>query len=209
MQSSPWHLVVPVKRLDAAKSRLQPLGARERRALARAFATDTLLVASGVVGAGQVAVVTDDEEIAQAARDTGLVVVADPGEGLNTAIGAGLRHWGSAVARGVLLADLPALTRTDLTAALDLAAQHPLAAVQDAEGTGTVLLTARSGIDVEPAFGSGSAQAHARAGAGLLSPDLPRLRRDVDHLDGLREALCLGLAPASAAAVAALAWPEG
>ena len=65
--------------------------------------------------------------------------------------------------------------------------------VPDAEGTGTVLLTALTPTAMQPSFGSGSAAAHQAAGAFRLDLDLPRLRRDVDTAADLRTAIDLGV----------------
>jgi 2-phospho-L-lactate guanylyltransferase len=97
---------------------------------------------------------------------------------------------------GVLLGDLPALRPLDLLAGLQAAAQHRLAVVPDADGTGTVLLTSLDG-HLEPAFGTGSAARHAAAGHHRLDLDLPRLRTDVDDDASLRVARALGVGPAT------------
>lgn len=58
----------------------------------------------------------------------------------------------------------------------------------DADGTGTVLLTARRPNLLRPAFSPDSCAAHARRGHVVLSGDWPGLRRDVDtpeHLTSL------------------------
>ena len=104
----------------------------------------------------------------------------------------------------MLLGDLPALLPEDLVAALSAAAAFERAVVPDADGTGTVLLTARRGA-LEPAFGPGSAERHVRAGHERLDLDLPRLRTDVDDDLSLTRARALGLGPATSACLAALA----
>ena len=94
---------------------------------------------------------------------------------------------------GALSADLPALRRGELSAALLEAAGHETSFVRDAAGDGTTLLLARDGVAFEPQFGAGSARPHALAGAHELGGDLPSLRRDVDTPADLAAARGLGL----------------
>jgi 2-phospho-L-lactate guanylyltransferase len=97
-----------------------------------------------------------------------------------------------------LSSDLPALRPAELTAALDAAGASPRCFVPDSEGTGTTLLTA-VGTALDPRFGQGSAAAHRNSGARPLAGDWPGLARDVDTEAGFREALALGVGPATAA----------
>jgi 2-phospho-L-lactate guanylyltransferase len=124
--------------------------------------------------------------------------VADsPGAGLNRALIAGAEH---ATARwpgrglAALLADLPALSAGELTAALSAAAAVTHAFVADAAGIGTTLYTARPGSAFNPMFGSRSRALHRQAGATELNlPGLPGLRQDVDTISDLREAAAIRL----------------
>lgn len=195
-----WHVVVPVKGGAGAKSRLHPPPGVAREELALALATDCLTAVCSGMPPGRVLVVTSDERVRTVARGLGTVVVADPGAGLDGAVLAGRDHAlaGSPDAPvAVLLGDLPALDVGDLVTALGAAAAYPMAVVPDASGTGTVLLTARRGRDLVPAFGAGSAARHEAAGHHRLELDLPRLRTDVDDDRALRAALALGVGPAT------------
>ena len=155
--------MLPVKGGPLAKSRL---GAPPR--VAAAIALDTLAAASAAASVGRVVVVTADPTSAAAARAGGAEVVPESrtGEGLVAAVrdgvaAAGRRRPWSARPAAVLLADLPALCPEDLQAALAAAASAlagdpgaAMAAVPDTEGTGTVLLAARTPADLDPAFGA-------------------------------------------------------
>jgi 2-phospho-L-lactate guanylyltransferase len=200
--SPPWQLVVPVKGGPAAKTRLHPPTGVDRAELALALATDCLTACVAGMPRGRVHVVTADARVAQLATTLGARVVADPGGGLDAAVLAGrgaalAADPGAAVA--VLLGDLPSLRAEDLRAALEAASAHERAVVPDADGTGTVLLTAGPGADLVPAFGQGSAARHEVAGHTRLELDLPRLRRDVDDDGALRAALALGVGAATGA----------
>lgn len=156
-------------------------------------------------------VVTSDPRVGPAATRAGDLVLADPGVGLAGAVDRGLAAAVAGDPLGpvaVLLPDVPALQPQDLTDALKAAAAHVFALVPDAEGTGTVLLTAAPGRLLRHSFGRDSADRHARLGATRLDLDLPRLRRDVDTLAALATARKLGLGPATMALLAAVALPE-
>lgn len=207
-----WHLVVPVKHADRAKTRLEPPHPLSRPALARAVAADTLHEVCRALPPGQVTVVTSDPAAQEVARRLGARVLPDPGAGLNAAVAAGWADgpvaatdrtgWagGSGATRArpgwaALLGDLPALRGEDLREALARCSAEPAAVVPDAEGTGTVLLTSTVAPPA-PRFGPGSAARHAED-ATLLELDLPRLRQDVDTVADLALALALGVGPAT------------
>ncbi|WP_344168294.1 2-phospho-L-lactate guanylyltransferase [Pilimelia columellifera] len=195
-----WMVVVPLKRLATAKSRLRSAVDAPGPALALALACDTVAAALGHV---EVLVVCDDPVATAALRQLGATVVAEPEyAGLNGA----LRH-GSALARradarpAALTGDLPALRAADLAAALD--ACGPRATfVADAAGAGTTLLAAAVGADLAPRFGPDSAAAHQAIGAVALTPAPSRLRLDVDTAADLAAAAALGLGPHTRAVLA-------
>ena len=208
-----WTVVIPVKGAPAAKSRLAPAVPDDARAvLARAFALDTIAAALGATSVARVLVVGDDPSLAGVAE-----FVSEPsGEGaergLLPAVRRGIAHAraDASGAVAVLLGDLPALRPQELDAALAAAARHPLAFVRDADGTGTTLATAASGVAFEPRFGPGSAKRHAAAGfVELAASDAPGLTRDVDTVDGLETVLHHGVGDHTAEAVARLADRKG
>jgi len=199
-----WSLVVPVKVLAIAKSRLATLAGPARPALALAVAADTVRAALACRRVRQVIVVTCDMLAAAELARLGAAVIGDePDAGLNPALIHGAATAATRAPQsgvGALSADLPALTPAELDRALGWAARWPEAIVPDAAGTGTTLYTTRPGVPFRPKFGPGSRHRHVAAGASEISPDdLPGLRRDVDTAADLREAADLGLGPATAA----------
>jgi 2-phospho-L-lactate/phosphoenolpyruvate guanylyltransferase len=198
-----WSVVIPVKVLALAKSRLAGLDDGDRRALALAMAVDTTAAAMASPVVGAVVVVSDDPVVADELAVLGATTIADsPGAGLNRAIVAGAEHargrWPGHGIAG-LMADLPALRAAELTAALRAATAFPQAFVPDAAGVGTTLYTAQPGIGFTPRFGVRSRELHAQAGAAELSlPGIASLRQDVDTLEDLRSAAALGLGRRSA-----------
>ncbi len=193
-----WSVVIPVKVLARAKSRLAGLGPGEREAVALAMAADTVSAALASPAVGAVVVVSDDQSVRSEVEALGAEVIPDvPGQGLNEALAAGAlhasAHWPG---RGVaaLTADLPALSAGELTAALTAAAQAEQAFVPDAAGSGTTLYTARPEVAFRPLFGPQSRTRHRLAGAAELDlPGIPGLRRDVDTLADLNAAERIGL----------------
>ena len=192
-----WSVVIPVKVLAQAKSRLTGLPAGDRAELVLAMAADTVAAATAAETVRRVLVVTDDPVVAAEVTPLGAIVIGDePAAGLNAALafGAGQARarWPD---RGVaaLAADLPALQPEELVAALEAAAAAGRAFVPDADGTGTTLYAAGPGQDFDPLFGELSRARHRAAGLAELDlPGLRGLRRDVDTPADLREAVAIG-----------------
>jgi 2-phospho-L-lactate guanylyltransferase len=196
-----WGVVVPVKRLDIAKSRLASYGDEHRKALALAFAADVVLAAGAVA---TVLVVTDDPVARELLAGLGARVAADdPDAGLNPALEHGvelLREGSPDLAVATISADLPALLAPDLAAVLARVPLHGRGFVADLAGTGTTLLAAGPGIGLVPAYGPASRERHLASGAvELVAPE--SVRRDVDTPDDLEHAVALGVGPHTLAAL--------
>jgi 2-phospho-L-lactate/phosphoenolpyruvate guanylyltransferase len=208
-----WSLVIPVKVLALAKSRLAGLTGTMRSKLALAMAADTIAAAVAAARVGAVLVVTDDPAVTDIAAGLGARVLPDrPAAGLNDALVYGASHaeaqWPER-GRAGLAGDLPATRPGELTAALAAAARLGAAFVPDADGSGTVLYAAAPGVNFRPQFGPGSRNQHLATGAAEIGPAeiaatagidataeqalLAGLRRDVDTVDNLRRAAELGL----------------
>ncbi|GIJ69293.1 2-phospho-L-lactate guanylyltransferase [Virgisporangium ochraceum] len=191
-----WSVLVPVKRLAAAKTRLRgAVGAERHESLVLAMAQDTVAAALATVGVGGVVVVTADPTVTAAVTALGARAVPEPALG---GLNAALAHAASTVVGRIaaLPADLPALRGDHLSAALRaLATAAGGGYVPDAAGTGTVLLAAAAGERLIPRFGPGSAAAHGHGGARRLEGDWPSLRHDVDTAADLAVAVALGAGP--------------
>ncbi|HWE89323.1 MAG TPA: 2-phospho-L-lactate guanylyltransferase [Pseudonocardiaceae bacterium] len=214
-------VVIPVKTLDQAKSRLRGAadggvgGQAEHEALVLALVRDTALAAAATANVRRVLVVTSDRTVAALLAEDGVESTDDPP--------AGSRHTGShaaglnaAVAHGAavllrrdrrarvaaLQADLPALRAEDLATAL-AEADGRRAFCADRQGTGSTLLVAAPGGPLDPRFGVGSAAAHTSSGAVSIGASLPSLRCDVDTAEDLSAACALGLGRHTAALVGA------
>lgn len=189
-----WHVVIPVKPLDQAKSRLAGLGDDVRRDLALAFLLDVLDAVRGAPDVLGIAVVTSDDGVAGRVQNDlgarGLVVPDDEPRELNHALHRGASALASAngaddAAVLALCADLPALTAVAVTDLLAAAPRSGPGFVADHTGVGTTAYLAAP-ARFDPRFGAGSRAAHAEQGAADLTTFArPGLRADVDTPEDL------------------------
>jgi len=205
--------IVPMKAWDRAKSRLHA-DPDVRRALAEAFARDTLNAVLACEEVGEVVVVTRGDLVVADVRSAGAVVIQEPADRPLDTLGSAIRHgiaWAgehhSEASVAVVPSDLPALTPAALAELLREAAAHPFAFVADANGDGTTILTSRSPGLMRPGYGPGSAERHRGYGAYALDAT-EALRQDVDVLADLDAAERLGLGVHTRQAYADLAADE-
>jgi 2-phospho-L-lactate/phosphoenolpyruvate guanylyltransferase len=201
-------LIIAVKRLTAAKTRLAPVfSARTRENVVLAMLVDTLGAAARVGSLRSISVITPDEAAAAAAIELGAEVLADPtpedhSDPLNNAITAAERAIAGSFSNIVVLqGDLPALQTQELSEAIAAARHHRRSFVADRLGTGTSALFA-FGAGLDPQFGPDSSARHRRSGAIELTGAWPGLRCDVDTPADLAVARRLGVGAATARAVA-------
>jgi 2-phospho-L-lactate guanylyltransferase len=197
-----FSLLVPVKNGRAAKTRLGGVTPVGRAELMDAFARDAISAARDAALA-EVYVVGEPSTLAGLGRDLDVPVLPDEGDGdLNQA----LRRAAARVARpgrgvAAMLGDLPCLRTEDLELALG---RDGRAYVADAAGTGTTLLVAPAGTELDPRFGQDSARAHAASGATPVTGQLVSLRLDVDTTEDLDRAVEIGVGVHTATALARL-----
>ncbi|MFF9911427.1 2-phospho-L-lactate guanylyltransferase [Streptomyces sp. NPDC013457] len=200
-----WSLVVPLKPLARAKSRLAATaGSGLRPRLALAFAQDTVAAALECGRVRDVAVVTDDQAAAVALAALGARIVPDsPAAGLNAALAHGARTVRDARPHArvaALNADLPALRPEELARVLEAACEFPRTFLADAAEIGTTFLSAGPGVELAPAFGGASRLRHLSSGAvEIRLAGVDSVRRDVDTGEDLAAALALGIGPRTAA----------
>ena len=205
MSAAPGDLcvIVPVKGLGEAKSRLASvLGPEQRASLVLAMLED-VLIAVRAAHDGPLLLVTPDDEYTPAAQRAGAELLADAGGGYNAAVAqalaaAGAREAGAAL---VLPADQPRARPEELRTAIEALWEHGVVVAPSRDG-GTGLLGLRPPDAIAPAFGIGSGARHRALGeaAGLEVGwlELPSLRDDVDEAaDLLRAGAPLGEATAA------------
>jgi len=203
-------VVIAVKRLAAAKTRLAPAFAPPTRGgIVLAMLADTITAAAGAAAVRSVIVVTPDDDAAALAERLGAAVLADPTpaghrDPLNHALASADAFARQSTANVIALqGDLPALRSDELAAAIAAARRHPRSFVADRPGSGTAALFS-FGVPLTPRFGAESAARHRRSGAVELAGDWPGLRCDIDTAEDLHAAVQLGLGPATSQAIGAL-----
>lgn len=174
----PVAVLLPVKSFREAKLRLAPaLDPADRAELARAMATHVVASAAPL----PTAVVCDDAEVADWARELGALVVWEPERGLNRAVEAGVARLAAAGARRVVVAhaDLPRAGRLEWVARF-----AGVTVVPDHCDNGTNVICVPGDAGFTFSYGPGSftrhgAEAH-RLGLGLRVVRDPLLSHDVD-----------------------------
>jgi 2-phospho-L-lactate guanylyltransferase len=204
-------VIIAVKRLGAAKTRLAPvLSPAGRENIVLAMLVDTIGAASAVAAVGAITIVTPDDVAAGIARGLGARVVTDPTpEGHPDPLNNAILHAAAVVGTStsnivVLQGDLPALQTHELGAAIASARGLRRSFVADRQGTGTAALFAfglGSDTALEPLFGPDSARRHTDSGAVELTEPWPGLRCDIDTAEDLSVAMRLGVGPATTRAV--------
>jgi 2-phospho-L-lactate guanylyltransferase len=196
----PVRLLLPVKALDKAKSRLR-LDDAARRTVARWLFENTLDVALECVHPGQVFVVTSDGWVTQAAAQRNVAALDDTSGELNASVDRGLRSLRRrfpSAPLAVLVTDLPMLTPSVLRSALtDAGTSACPRHVVDHRGTGTTFLSIPPRMTFRMQFGPDSARRFSDAGSEAM-PFPPReITHDLDFLVDLealtpqqKETLC-------------------
>jgi 2-phospho-L-lactate guanylyltransferase len=172
-------VLIPVKAFAESKARLgATLSLDERRALVRRMA-ERVVAAAAPLG---VAVVCDDTEVADWARRLGVLVVWEPGRGLNGAVEAGVDRLARDGVEYVTVA------HADLPMATGLGTLTPFTGVTlvpDRRGDGTNVLRVPSSCGFRFSYGPGSFSRHlaecARLHLATCVLDVPDLAFDVDE----------------------------
>jgi 2-phospho-L-lactate guanylyltransferase len=160
-----WGLIAA--RLGAeTKKRLEPaLAPTLRRKFAQAMLADVITALLGSEKLAGVSVLAGDQEAADLAAKLGAVALHDTGEGLNTAVAAGMGFARNQNADGVVIAmgDLPILTAADIDRLIDALPTRGLVAAPSRDGSGTNLLGLRPPGLISTHFGNQSLAAHQQA----------------------------------------------
>lgn len=202
-----WNVLIPIKSLDLAKSRLtlsKPTGSdrNPNALLAEAFAADVISAAANCDAVASVIVVSRDLQIAELASELGAQVITEPAavrdglSPLNSAITVAVEQilaqppastspTQTQAVRGelplaVVAGDLPCLTPQALSQVLAAAtAELGRSFVADHSGSGTAMLCVvdPAACGLDPRFGQNSAQAHTASGATPLVAGVPLAAR--------------------------------
>lgn len=211
--------LIPVKELDAGKSRLEPsVGRPAARRLILAMLEDVIDALRAVPRVERVEVVTPDPAVAEAARRAGAHARVRPDPGLNASLDAATRELTEAGAEAslVVLADVAGARSRELTALLEArdALGSPCVVLAPSEDGGTSALLRAPADAIPCAFGPESAERHReaakQAGVAVRELKLPSLRLDLDTEADLRAFLAgPGAGPRTRAALAELGIAGG
>jgi 2-phospho-L-lactate guanylyltransferase len=210
-----WAVIMPVKGLSNAKSRIASTLTGPVDELAFAFFKDTMAAALACPLVDRVVVATSDPQVAEWARGRDCAVVSDADQvGINAAARHAARTAAVGLRTAVLVSDLPCLTPTALGLVLSAARTHATAFLTDHQGTGTTIWLADAGSPVACAFGVNSRAEHARRGGFDLVAQQPdrvdwwSARHDIDTSADLSTAIELGVGAWTRAANAESPRPE-
>ena len=167
------HVLVPLKRLDIAKSRLaQTLEQDERAALMRSL-LEHALAAAREADVGPVTVVSGEQV-------EGADVFDDRGLPWNEALEAAMREVVREDIAAIVSADLPFVTADDIRTLVDATPPRGIAIARAHDG-GTNAVAMRPSALVRTRFGEPqSASVHASLGVPSVIVDVPGLAFDVD-----------------------------
>jgi len=187
--------ILPVKRFDAAKTRLErDLTPGSRKALTEAMVTDVLIALRRTPEVDVTLVVTGDTGAAALAAGYDAHPVDDPDDaGHNAAVRLGIREAiiEYDAARVVLVAgDCPAIDPKELGELIERAPRAPsVVIVPDRHGDGTNALVLSPPEVMDYSFGPGSRARHeaaaAEAGAACVVAEPWSIVHDVDTVDDL------------------------
>jgi 2-phospho-L-lactate/phosphoenolpyruvate guanylyltransferase len=189
----PRAVLVPVKAFDQAKRRLHlAMSVTERAALSRAMADRVLAAARPL----PVAVVCDDNEVAEWARSRRALVIWEPGRGLNGAVEAGVDHLAALGVTQVTVAHADLPRASDLT---EVGVLPGITLVPDRYGNGTNVLALPTGAGFQFSYGPGSFARHRaearRMGLPVHVLDRPDLAWDVDEPADVVPVMTVGQGP--------------
>jgi 2-phospho-L-lactate/phosphoenolpyruvate guanylyltransferase len=189
--------ILPVKRFEDAKQRLQPLlGAGSRQALASAMFADVLSVLGRATLVERLIVVSGERQVRDALLDSDVVLVDDPAEkGQSQAALSGLARAAAAGFDRALLipGDTPLVDPLELDDLLSKLAASTIdvAIVPDRHGSGTNALVIDPSGPFQPQFGPDSRARHEQQarmrGLRHTIEEVPSLLLDIDTPDDLAE----------------------
>jgi 2-phospho-L-lactate guanylyltransferase len=198
--------LIPLKRLDRAKSRLADvLDPTQRVRLMQALVERTVREAQASQAVGRIWLVTSDPKGRAIASDLGIGLVDDQGLPWNDALASAISEVVSAEAVLILSADLPLVAADEIDDFVRRLDSNGLG-IARAVDAGTNAVVMRPAGSVRTCFGDeGSAAKHAQlagaAGLPAVIADIPGLALDLDSPEDLEEATRRGLPAAISAAL--------
>lgn len=193
MASAPVTALVPLKALDAAKTRLAsalpPVARRDLAARMAAVVCDACVACPAI---GSVVLLAGDDAAARVATGRDVTVRRSPTPGLAAALADADAAFADAAATLVVAADLPGVGSDELAALIAAAGEGPAVVLAPTADGGTGALLRHPPTAIPAAFGPASAAAHAAAataaGVRLVRWWSATLGHDVDEPEDLPRA---------------------
>jgi 2-phospho-L-lactate guanylyltransferase len=200
-------VLVPLKRLDRAKSRLDGfLDAAGREQLMRALLDHALAEVKRASPVSGVILVSSEPDSAAIAQQHGVSHFDDRGLPWNESLAAAIAERVSSQEVAIVSADLPLVSAADVEMLIAAMPERGIA-IARARDAGTNAVAMRPAGGMQTCFGTpGSAARHAElaaaAGFDAVIADIPGLAIDLDSPEDVRDALERGV-PAAVRAVLA------
>jgi 2-phospho-L-lactate/phosphoenolpyruvate guanylyltransferase len=184
------HLLIPLKRLDDAKSRLSDVLTAEERSALMLELLEGVLAAAEEADLGPITIVSAEPVVAD-----GVARFVDRALAWNEAIAAAMREVVSEPIAAVVSADLPRVSAEDIQALVAATPDRGMAIARALDGGTNAVSLRPPGVVMthfgEPQSSAVHAQTTAAAGLAARIVDIPGLAFDVDtpaDLAELREA---------------------
>lgn len=191
-------LIVPVKRLEEAKTSLsEVLSEDQRKELTLAMIMDVLESADRVEEVSPM-VVTPDEDVVDFVEEKNVECVLEPGVGLNRALELAIEESMDSGFEKVLIvpSDIPLIRPKDIRKILDLASEDKNVVITPSKENGTNALFLQPPDVIDLKFGGKSFPDHVKeARSRKIKPRIYRsenVERDIDHPSDLLKAETLG-----------------
>jgi 2-phospho-L-lactate guanylyltransferase len=187
-------VIVPVKRLSEAKSRLSPLlSETERRQFCLAMLKDVLTAVSNTEDIHRTVVVSKDPHVLQAAKKCCTLSLEESRSGLNQAISEAINWCITMTAKGTLIlpADIPLISSQDLDKILLFGRESSMVICPSRTGDGTNALFLNPPRAVMTFYGRRSFHRYVKEASKRRIPYYvhrsPRIALDIDTVKDISD----------------------
>jgi len=194
-------VIVPVKKLDEAKSRLSPfLSENERKQFCLEMLEDVLTAIGTIKGISKTIVVSTDPQVLQAVKNFHVFPFKESQSGLNQAISEAINWCISMNAKTTLIlpADIPLASSADVNRILAFGRTSSMVISPSRWGHGTNALLLNPPRAVPAFYGQGSFQRYteeaSKRGIRFHVYRSPRIAFDVDTIEDLADFVALDTA---------------
>lgn len=192
--------IIPVKKLDVAKSRLSPLLlGNERRQFCLKMLEDVLTAVKATRGVHRTVVVSVDPVVLRVAKSFDLFSLRERQPGLNEAVSEAI-NWcvqNGAKSTLILPSDIPLVTSADLDRILSLGGEATMIISPSRSGDGTNALLLNPPNILPTLYGKHSFPRYikeaSRRAIRSRTMKLPRIALDIDTIEDLADFIALNM----------------